>query len=325
MSHYAPPITITEKIINLVAEISEMLGEIHVTQKRQSNPKLRKANRIKTIHSSLAIENNTLSLEQVTAIVNGKRVLGTPSEIQEVKNAFEAYEHILELNPYEIKDLLKSHGMMMDSLVIESGKFRSGGVGVFAGDNLIHMAPPANMVSGLIQDLLNWTKKSELNMLIKSCVFHYEFEFIHPFQDGNGRMGRMWQTLLLSKYKPLFFYLPMETLIKERQQEYYACLAKADAMADSNVFVEFLLQVIYDALTQFDIEEKLPENVQKILIAIGTETLSAKEIMERIGLSHLPTFRQNYLKPALELKKLSMTQPQKPKSSNQKYFKSWQS
>jgi Fic family protein len=321
MDKYVPPITITENIINLVAEISELIGIIHVSDKMQSNPRLRRNNRIKTIHSSLAIENNTLSLEQVTAIVNGKRVLGTPAEIQEVKNAFEAYEHILELNPYNINDLLKAHGMMTNTLVAEAGVFRSGGVGVFVGDKLIHMAPPADLVSSLVSNLLNWTKTSELNMLIKSCVFHYEFEFIHPFQDGNGRMGRLWQTLLLSQYKPLFVYLPIETLIKARQQGYYDCLAQADSVADSSIFVEFLLQVIYDALKEFDIEEKLPENVKKVLSALGNETMSAKELMDKVGLSHLQTFRNNYLNPAIKAYKVGMTEPDNLKSKNQKYFK----
>lgn len=321
MSQYKPPFTATAKIINLVSDISEIVGKIQVTQHMNTNPKLGRENRIKTIHSSLAIENNTLSLEQVTAIIDGKRVLRMPSEIQEVKNAFEAYEHILELDPFSVSDLLKAHGLMMSSLVKEAGRFRSGGVGVFAGDKLIHMAPPADIVPLHISNLLSWVKTSELNMLIKSCVFHYEFEFIHPFQDGNGRMGRMWQTLLLSKYKLLFVYLPIETLIKERQQEYYDCLAIADAKADSSVFVEFLLQVIYDAIMQIDTQEKLPEKVRELLSVMGDEPMSAKELMAKIGLTRPQTFRKNYLNPALELGKAAMTEPHSPNSRNQKYYK----
>lgn len=321
MDRYEPPFTATAKIINLVSEISESIGKIQVTERMNANPKLRRENRIKTIHSSLAIENNTLSLEQVTAIIDGKRVLGMPSEIQEVKNAFEAYEHILELNPYRIDDLLKAHGLMMSSLVKEAERFRSGGVGVFAGDKLIHMAPPANIVPTHISNLLQWVEKSDLNMLVKSCIFHYEFEFIHPFQDGNGRMGRLWQTLLLSKYKPLFVYLPIETLIKERQQEYYDCLARADTNADSGVFVEFLLQVIYDAIMQIDVREKLPEKVKELLDIMTDEPVSAKELLSKLGLTRPQTFRKNYLNPAMELGKVAMTEPNSPNSRNQKYYK----
>ena len=321
MDKYEPPFTVTTKIINLVSEISEAVGKIQVTERMDANPRLRRENRIKTIHSSLAIENNTLSLEQVTAIISGKRVLGLPSEIQEVKNAFEAYEHILELDPFRVEDLLKAHGLMMSSLVREAGRFRSGGVGVFAGDKLIHMAPPADIVPMHISNLLDWVKKSEWNMLIKSCIFHYEFEFIHPFQDGNGRMGRMWQTLLLSKYKSLFVYLPIETLIKERQEEYYDCLAQADARADSGVFVEFLLQVIYDALTQTETEEKVPEKVKELLEVMGEDPMSAKELMGQLGLTRPQTFRKNYLYPALDLGKVAMTAPNSPNSRNQKYYK----
>lgn len=321
MERYEPPFTATTKTINLVSEISELIGKIRVSERMNMNPKLRRENRIKTIHSSLAIENNTLSLEQVTAIIAGKRVLGMPSEIQEVKNAFEAYEHILELDPFQVKDLLKAHGLMMSSLVKEAGQFRSGGVGVFAGDKLIHMAPPADIVPTHIANLLEWVKKSELNMLVKSCIFHYEFEFIHPFQDGNGRMGRMWQTLLLSKYKPMFVYLPIETLIKERQQEYYDRLAQADAKADSGVFVEFLLQVVCDAISEIDNQGKLPEKVKELLSVMSDEPMSAKELMEKLEITRAQTFRKNYLHPALEIGKVAMTEPDSPNSRNQKYYK----
>lgn len=321
MNNYEPPFTITGKILNLVAQISEIVGSIHATGNMSSNPELRKENRIKTIHSSLAIENNSLSIEQVTAILNGKRVLGLPTEIQEVKNAYEAYEHVLELNPFRIDDLLKAHGMMMNSLVPEAGRFRSGGVGIFAGDRLIHMAPPAKMVHILVADLFDWMKKSELHMLIKSCIFHYEFEFIHPFQDGNGRMGRMWQTLLLAQYKPIFVYLPIETLIKERQQEYYNCLAIADGEADSSVFVEFMLQVIYDALCEMELHNELPEKVKRLMSVISYKPQSAKELMTALGLTRLQTFRESYLKPAIDMGLVVMTDESNPKNRNQKYYK----
>lgn len=321
MDRYEPPFKVTNKIINLVAEISELVGRIHVSNKMNSNPRLRKENRIRTIHSSLAIENNTLSIEQVTAIINGKRVLGMPEEIQEVKNAFEAYDQMLELNPFSVKDLLKGHGLMMQSLVSEAGKFRTGGVGVFNGDKLIHMAPPASLVRGHIENLLNWVEKTEMPMLIKSCVFHYEFEFIHPFQDGNGRMGRMWHTLLLSTFNPMFVYLPIESLIKKRQQEYYDALALSDAKSDSAVFVEFLLQVIYDALSEISTEERLPEKVNMLLGVMSYEPMSAKEIMALLQITRGQTFRESYLKPAMEKGLVAMTDPEHPNSRNQKYYK----
>lgn len=321
MDKYEPPFKVTNKIISLVAEISELVGRIHISEKMNSNLRLRKENRIRTIHSSLAIENNTLSIEQVTAIINGKRVLGMPAEIQEVKNAYETYEHMLELNPFSVNDLLKGHGLMMHELVKEAGMFRSGGVGVFNGDKLIHMAPPAGLVRGHIENLMKWVENSDMPMLIKSCIFHYEFEFIHPFQDGNGRMGRMWQTMLLSTFKPMFVYLPIESLIQERQQGYYYALAQSDASGDSAVFVEFLLQVIYDALCEFSVEEKLPEKISMLLGVMTYEPMSAKEIIGLLGITRGQTFRDNYLKPAMERGLVAMTDPNKPNSRNQKYYK----
>lgn len=319
--NYKPPFTVTDKTVNLVADISELIGKIHINERMERSPHLRRKNRIRTIHSSLAIENNTLSIDQVTAIISGKRVLGTQAEIQEVKNAFTAYESILAYDPFNVNDLLKAHKLMMSDLVPQAGQFRTGSVGVFAGDKLIHMAPPANMVRGQVEDLLAWVRESSTHMLIKSCVFHYEFEYIHPFQDGNGRMGRLWQTLLLSTYKSLFVYLPIETLIKERQQEYYACLQKADSMADSGIFVEFLLQVIYDALQEVGIEETLPENVKKLMQVISYEPKSAKELMAELGLTRGQTLRDGYLKPAMEKGLIAMTEPEHPNSRNQKYYK----
>ncbi len=247
MSDYRPPFHMTEKMTLLIAEISEQVGRITVLQEGTISPHLRKENRIRTIHSSLAIERNSLSLEQVTAIIDGKRVLGSPNEIKEVQNAYEAYELMLSLDPSSVDDLLKAHRLMMKGLVPENGRFRSGGVGVFDGDVLIHMAPPAKFVAEHIQNLFAWYQQSELHPLIKSAIFHYEFEFIHPFADGNGRMGRMWHTLLLGEWKKMFLWLPIEDLIRSRQSEYYDALAAADKEIDSAEFVELMLEITRDS------------------------------------------------------------------------------
>ena len=333
MSDYKPPFHMTDKMTSLIAEISEQVGRITVLQEGTISPHLRRENRIRTIHSSLAIEHNSLSLEQVTAILDGKRVLGNPNEIKEVQNAYEAYELMLRLNPASVDDLLKAHKLMMNGLVSENGRFRSGGVGVFDGEVLIHMAPPVEFVPEHIQNLFAWYQKSELHPLIKSAIFHYEFEFIHPFADGNGRMGRMWHSLLLGKWKEMFFWLPIEELIQSRQKEYYDALGAADKQADSAGFVELILEIIRDSLTEITVigrstdqdsdqvtdQDKTP--IERILSALGDETLSATDLMERLGLSHKPTFRKNYLNPALEQKLIERTIPNKPNSKNQKYRK----
>ena len=331
MNKYKPPFHVTDKMILLIAEISEQVGRMAVQQERTINPHLRRENRIRTIHSSLAIEHNSLSLEQVTAILDGKRVLGNPNEIKEVQNAYEAYELMLRLNPLSVDDLLKAHKLMMNGLVLENGRFRSGGVGVFEGEALIHMAPPAQFVPKHIQNLLIWYEQSELHPLIKSAVFHYEFEFIHPFVDGNGRLGRMWHSLLLGKWKELFFWLPMEELIQSRQKEYYEALGAADMQADSAGFVELMLEIIRDSLLEITVVGSSSDQdsdqvndqdetcVKRLLAILGEDTLSAVEIMECLGLSHRPTFRKNYLNPALEKLLVERTIPDKPNSKNQRY------
>ena len=322
---YVPPYTLTDKTVNLVSAITEIITQINISDNMNNNPRLRRDNRIRTIHASLAIENNSLSLDQVTDIINGKRILGAPDEICEVKNAYEAYKQLLEMNPYSVKDMLLAHKILMNELTKEAGTFRSGGVGIFAGEQLVHMAPPANQVPNLIKELVDWAKKAEVHTLVKSCVFHYEFEFIHPFADGNGRMGRMWQTLLLYKWKSLFGWLPIETLIKERQDEYYKVLGECDHSADSGRFIEFLLQAIYDALCEIvdteQVGEQVTEQVEKLLEIIGDKEYSTKELMESLELKHRPTFRDNYLLPALELGYIEMTIPDKPRSSKQRYRK----
>ncbi len=333
MNSYKPPFHITDKMINLISEISEQVGRISLQKDQHINPHLRRENRIRTIHSSLAIEHNTLTLEQVTAIIDGKRVLGNPNEVREVQNAYEAYEMMLQFDPASIEDLLTAHRVMMGGLMKENGCFRSGGVGVFDGDVLIHMAPPAEFVPEQIRQLFEWYQRSSMHPLIKSAVFHYEFEFIHPFADGNGRIGRMWHSLLLGQWKEVFFWLPIEELIKSRQQEYYDSLAQADKDADSAVFAELMLEIIRDTLSEAEVIHKQTDQdsdqdsdqdndfVRELLKVMGNQTLSAAELMKRLGLSHRPTFRKNYLTPALKAGLIERTIPDKLSSRNQKYRK----
>lgn len=324
---YVPPYIITDRIIELVAEISELVGAVTVRENIISNPHLRKENHLRTIHSSLAIENNSLSLQQMTDIIDGKHIIGTKQEILEVKNAFSAYQRLLTFNPFNINDLLQAHNILMRGLSKESGKFRAGGVGVFAGSNLVHMAPPANLVPHLVAELFSWTENSAAHILIKSCVFHYEFEFIHPFADGNGRMGRMWQTLMLSSWKKVFNILPVETLIRVRQAEYYKVLGDADKAADSTVFIEFMLTALKDSLQELlktaqdaaQVNAQVSEQVGRLLLSLGERTLSAAELMSRMGLRHRATFSKNYLRPALDAELIERTVPDKPNSKNQKY------
>lgn len=319
---YVPPYTITDKTVNLISDIIEVITQTTVND-NMNNPRLRRDNRIRMIHASLAIENNSLPLDQVTDIINGKKYPGAHDEICQVKNSFEAYNNLLDMDPYSVNDMLLAHQVLMNELTKEAGTFRSGGIGVFAGEKSAHMAPPANQVPHLVKGLFDWASKAEVHPLIKSCVFHYEFEFIHPFADGNGRMGRMWQTLLLYKWKPLFGWLPIETIIRERQDEYYKVLRECDYSADSGKIIEFLLKAIYDAL--FDIAdtkqvtEQVTEQVKEILDVIGDKECSTKELMVLLGLKHRPTFRDNYLLPALELGYIKMTIPDKPNSSKQRY------
>ena len=247
---YQPPFRMTEEITNLIVEIGQYVGSITTYESMHRNPVLRREIRIKSIYSSLAIEQNTLSLDQVSDVINGKRVLGPPEDIREVKNAYEAYEHVSELDPYSVKNLLYAHKLMTEGLVKEAGRFRSGNVGVYAGDRLIHAGTPARYVPDLISQLMAWLKESKYHPLVKSCIFHYEFEFIHPFTDGNGRTGRLWQSLILRKWNDLFAWLPVETLVHENQEEYYRVLQKADNAGDSTEFVEFMLGMIRNALKE---------------------------------------------------------------------------
>ncbi len=242
-----PPFIITSKIVNLIAKISEQVGGLNASL-LNSSPQLRKQNRIKTIAGTLAIEGNQLTEEQITAIIEGQRVLGSVRELAEVAGAISAYDALPELQPHKINDLLKAHNLMMSGILIDAGKFRNKAVGIHKGNKVHHIAPPAHQVSGLMADLVNWLKKSQDHPLITSSVFHYEFEFIHPFTDGNGRLGRLWQTLILSKWHPLFLALPLESIIKDNQQKYYQALEQADKEGNSVAFIDFMLLTISETL-----------------------------------------------------------------------------
>ncbi len=249
MKNKQPPFQITNKIIDDVAKISEQIGRLSARDHLSANPNLRRTNRIRTIYGSLAIEQNTLSLEQVTAVLNGKHVLAPPKDIAEVKNAYEIYEHMDELDPYSVDDLLTAHGIMTRGLVDESGVFRTRPVGVVNQDGqVVHLGTLPQYVPDSVTELLDWTKHSDLHMLIKSCVFHYEFELIHPFADGNGRVGRLWHTLLLSKWNPTFAWLPVESIIHDRQQEYYNAINASNNAGESTAFIEFMLSAIKASL-----------------------------------------------------------------------------
>ena len=251
MKNKKPPFEITNQIIDYVAEIAELMGRLTVSSPLSASPTLHRANRIRTIHGSLAIEQNTLSLEQVTAILNGKHVLAPPKDIAEVKNAYEIYGRLDELDPYSVDDLLTAHSIMTRGLVEESGMFRTRPVGVVDSEgNVLHFGTLPQYVPDLVMELLDWAKTSEVHMLIRSCVFHYELELIHPFADGNGRVGRLWHTLLLSKWNPAFAWLPVESIIHDRQQEYYAAINASNDAGESTVFIEFMLSVIKASLIE---------------------------------------------------------------------------
>lgn len=260
MTNKQPPFEINERIMADVIEIAELVGRVSVTDKISMNPTLRRTNRIQTIYSSLAIEQNTLDLEQVTAVLSGKCVIAPPKDIAEVQNAYEIYDNMDKLNPYSIDDILKAHSVMERGLLNEAGEFRSRPVGVADSEgNILHFGTLPQYVPKLVQELLEWTEKSEIHLLIKSCVFHYEFELIHPFADGNGRMGRLWHTLLLSKWNPIFAWLPIESIIHDNQSEYYNAINISNNNGKSTVFIEFMLSVIKQAL-QKSINDK-PKNI----------------------------------------------------------------
>ena len=249
-SGYQPPFQLSHGMAAHIADIAELLGTWKAVNPGALKPELRRGHRLRTLHASLAIEQNTLTLEQVTAVLDGRIVLGTPREIQEVRNANAAYNAMEQWHPHRRDDLLAAHGLMMQALVDDAGRLRSGGVGIYRAEALVHMAPPPSRVPALVQDLLHWLERTEAHPLVASAAFHYEFEFIHPFSDGNGRMGRLWQTLILSRWQPMLAWLPVETVIKRRQDDYYAQLAESDQHGDCSGFIEFMLSAIADSLRE---------------------------------------------------------------------------
>lgn len=327
MDIYTPPYEITDEMLILVSEIMENLGKLSGVNGLEKLPRLRRVNRIKSIHSSLAIENNTLSIDQVTDVINGKRVLGPEKDILEVQNANNAYNGLPNIDPYNVNDLLKIHGIMMNGLVKEAGRIRTGQVGVYnQKGEVVHLAPPAELAHQQLIQLFKWLKTSNTNMLIKSSVFHYEFEFIHPFNDGNGRTGRFWQTALLSSWKPIFAWIPIESIIKENQEEYYKAITLSTSQAKSNIFILFMLECINKAIKDIISGTKnhinhMNTQITDLMAVIESYPQSSAELMKKLNLKSRDGFRKNYIQPALDAGLIGMTEPDKPTSKNQKYFK----
>lgn len=312
---YTPPFTITSDIVNLIAQISAQIERYAIRLEQSDGLRLRKANRIRTIHSSLAIEGNQLSEGQVRDIINGKNVVAPIKEIQEVKNAIRTYDMFPSLDPFSEKDLLRAHGTMMEALTDDAGSYRRKGVGVFSETGLVHMAPPPDRVPMLMGDLFEWLKTANDHLLIRSCVFHYEFEFIHPFSDGNGRNGRLWQSLILGRLHPLFHHLPVENMVYSNQQAYYDAIAASTAAGESTPFIAFMLGEILKTLKEHQGEEKsglqdklhdklhdkfpeVSEAAWKILDAIienphlkALELTERTQLKERMVRNHLATLK----------------------------------
>lgn len=329
MSEYTPPFKITNEILSYVASISEKIGRISVVNNLESKPFLRRNNRIKSIHSSLKIEANSLSLGQVRDVINGKLVLGEQKEIQEVKNAYAAYEKMEDIEPYSIKSLKEFHGIMTKYLVDESGAFRKGEEGVFNGDVCIFMCPPARFVPLQMEELFDWMNnaKEQVHPLILSSVFHYEFVFIHPFSDGNGRMARLWYTAILSRWNQIFEYIPIESQIEKFQDDYYNVIAKCHTEGESTLFIEFMLCQIDKILNEIvgqaiESGEYMSKYLKRMLDIMEYDVpYTASDIMKLLGLKSKETFRKNYMNPALDYNLVKMTIPDKPNSKNQRYIK----
>lgn len=317
---YQPPYTLTPPVAHLLATIGEAVGRLSTQPETTTALRLRRINRIRTIQGSLAIEGNTLSEEQITAILDGKRVLAPPREILEARNAIAAYDRFEGWRPEREGELLEAHRILMAGLIDEAGAYRRGGVGVMAGERVIHMAPPAERVPALMSDLFQWLESTDQHPLIVSSVFHYEFEFIHPFVDGNGRMGRLWQTLILSRWNPLFAYIPVESLVRDHQAEYYQALQQATDQTDSAPFIEFMLRMILEAVSSMtpQVAPQVTPQVEQLLKVLNGE-MSREELQVTLGLRDRKSFRERYLAVALAEGLIEMTLPEKANSRLQRY------
>ncbi|GMO32273.1 MAG: Fic family protein [Termitinemataceae bacterium] len=323
-----PPYTITEKAADYLAKIVETVTRLEFGTGFKRDIKLHLENRVRTIHSSLAIEGNTLSLGEVTAVIEGKVIAGRQEEIKEVKNAYEAYDKIMTFDPYAIDDFLKAHNLMTQGLVKESGRFRSGDVGVFDGNKAVHIGARPQFVPQLMEELFGWAKASELHPVLKSAILHYEIETIHPFADGNGRMGRLWQTLLLAKWNAIFAWIPMESVLYQNRPQYYQAIEDAREANDSGVFIEFTLSAIFDIIAlqqkhQVEHQEKhqvdLTDIQRDVLKTLENKTLSRKEIFTAIKLNGDTRSFKRHIEPLLAAGLIEMTIPDKPNSRLQKY------
>lgn len=323
---YQPPFTITPAIIRLISSISEQLGRLSVLAD-ENNLRLRRINRIRSIQGSLAIEGNTLSEAQITAILEGKRVMAPPKDIQEARNAIKAYEQFENWQPTNEKHVLQAHQVLMAGLIDDAGRYRKGNVGVMNGEVVVHMAPLANRVKKLMGDLFHWLATSDQHPLITSSVFHYEFEFIHPFADGNGRMGRLWQTLILSQWNPLLAQLPVESMIHAHQSEYYQAINLSTQKTDSAPFIEFMLGVILETIASNtgsntpQVSQHVTPQVAMLVKALtgADKPLARNALQSQLSLKDRESFRERYLKPALDIGLIEMTLPDKPNSRLQQY------
>lgn len=326
---YKPPFTITNTMLNYSISISQKIEKVFSYQSLKRMPMLRRNNRIESIHSSLAIEANSLSLNQVRDVIDGIAVIGSLKEINEVKDAYEAYSLIEKYDGFKEKDLLKAHGVIARSIDKECGKYRSHPEGVIdERGNVVHVAPSEKMVPSLMANLFDWLKKDkDTPILIKSCIFHYEFVFIHPFGDGNGRMARLWQNVLLMKWNNLFEYIPIESHIFKYQNDYYKSIDKSNKAGNSNDFIEFMLKMIDETIDEVlnsvnHESRNISEQVNKLLEVMDFDIpLTANEIMRRLGIKSKETLRGSYLNPAIDNGLVKMTIPDKPNSKNQKYYK----
>jgi Fic family protein len=328
MKNYIPPFDVTNETFELIYEILVKMAKLENYSGIIKMPNLRKSNRIDAIHSSLAIEANTLFYYEIENIVNGKMVDDNSKDIQEVKNAYEAYQKLDTINPFSLKEFKSIHKIMTNGILENAGIFRNTGEGVFSLNKCIFMAPPPEMVNSLMKQLFYYLNKNKNNIhpLVLSSIFHYELVFIHPFSDGNGRMARLWQNSILKEWNDIYEYLPIETEIKESQNEYYEVIDICNKEGESTKFIVFMLKMISRALSKLliktDRELKINnENVEKLLNVLGDEVLSTKDIMTRLKLNSVANFYKNYLNPALELKLILKTEPNKKTSKKQKYYK----